>query len=102
MNTTLVRALVVLVPVLAFAVWSGSALTRTPTPGTRLRFIGAMCLVVVVLTHVAEALNALPFMHWGSPDSVGHYLDLVSAIAGVTLTASGLLLQARERVRPHR
>ena len=50
---------------------------------------GCGCLVVVVLSHVAERLHLLPGMGWGLPDSPGHYLDLVSAIAGV-----GLLLAA--------
>ena len=46
---------------------------------------GCGCLVVMVLTHIAEALNFLPGMGWGLPNSPGHYLDLFSAIAGVVL-----------------
>jgi hypothetical protein len=46
---------------------------------------GCSCLIVVVLTHVAERLQLLPGMGWGLSDSPGHYLDLISAIAGVTL-----------------
>ena len=46
---------------------------------------GCCCLIVVVLTHVAERLQLLPSMGWGLPDSPGHYLDLVSAVAGVAL-----------------
>ena len=49
---------------------------------------GSACLVVVMLTHVAEAWHILPGMGWGLPDSPGHYLDLASAIAGVALLLS--------------
>jgi hypothetical protein len=51
----------------------------------RLLLAGGGCLVVVALTHVAEALHVLPVMGWGQPDSPGHYLDLFSAISGVVL-----------------
>jgi hypothetical protein len=37
-------------------------------------------LIVVALTHVAEAFNIFPSMGWGLPDSPGHYLDLASAV----------------------
>ena len=46
---------------------------------------GCCCLIIVVLTHVAERLQLLPSMGWGLPDSPGHYLDLISAVAGVAL-----------------
>lgn len=49
------------------------------------------CLIVVVLTHVAERLGILLRMGWGLPDSPGHYLDLVSAVAGIgLLVAAGI------------
>jgi hypothetical protein len=53
---------------------------------------GCGCLAAVVLTHVAERLHWLPGMGWGLPNSPGHYLDLVSAIAGTALLlAAGVL-----------
>ena len=59
-----------------------------------LQLVGAGFLVVVVLTHVFEALHLFPFMHWGDERSIGHYLDLSSAVLGVTLFATGFLLHA--------
>jgi hypothetical protein len=56
-----------------------------------LQLLGLICLTVVVLTHVAERLELFPSMGWGQPDSIGHYLDLVSAILGCVLLAVGLL-----------
>ena len=68
-----------------------------------LQVIGAGCLVVVVLTHVAEAYKLFPVMGWGLPTSPGHYLDLVSAILGCVLLPVGLLGDAtasrKERYR---
>jgi hypothetical protein len=56
-------------------------------------------LLIVVLTHVAEGLHLFTFMRWGDPHSVGHYLDLSSAILGVSLFPAGLLLRARTKLR---
>lgn len=46
---------------------------------------GVVCIVIVVLTHVAEHWHIFPGMGWGQPNSAGHYLDLSSAILGVAL-----------------
>jgi hypothetical protein len=53
--------------------------------------IGTGFVIVVILTHVAEALHIFPVMGWGLPNSPGHYLDLVSAIAAPTLLSVGYL-----------
>ena len=54
-----------------------------------LTLTGCACLFIVVLTHVAERFNIFPTMGWGLPDSIGHYLDLLSAIAGIGLLVTG-------------
>jgi len=51
-----------------------------------------VCLVIVVLTHVAEMLQIFPDMGWGLPNSRGHYLDLVSAVLGSTLLIADAVL----------
>jgi len=53
--------------------------------------------VVVILTHVYEALHLLPWMRWGLEDSPGHYLDLSSAIFALKLFLIGYLLHALEK-----
>ena len=58
-----------------------------------LRLVGGLCLLIVVLTHVAERFDILPGMGWGLPDSTGHYLDLVSAVAGVGLVLASFILR---------
>lgn len=57
-----------------------------------LAWAGCGCLLVVVLTHVAEHWNILPGMGWGRQGSLGHYLDLLSAVAGIALLVSVLML----------
>ena len=56
-----------------------------------LMLFGAVCLTIVVLTHVAETFGLFPSMGWGQPDSAGHCLDLASAILGCTLFPVGLI-----------
>jgi hypothetical protein len=56
-----------------------------------LQIFGAACLVVVMLTHIAERFDLFPGMGWGLPHSLGHYLDLVSAILGCILLPLGFL-----------
>jgi hypothetical protein len=49
------------------------------------------------LTHVAETLHLFPGMGWGQPTSIGHYIDLVSAILGCALLLLGFLGRAFTR-----
>lgn len=94
MNVPLVRALAALVPMSLLL--SGSTILFLRRKGVRslVQVIGAGCLVVVVLTHVCEALHWLAWMRWGDEYSVGHYLDLSSAVLGVALFPIGYFLDA--------
>ncbi len=47
--------------------------------------------MIVVLTHLSEALHLFPSMNWGRPHSIGHYLDFWSAVLGLTLFPVGYL-----------
>jgi hypothetical protein len=95
MNSTLLKASIALVPVSALVAYSATAFVKLRTVPTLLQLIGAACLVLVVLTHVAEGLHLFPAMGWGEPSRVGHYLDLSSAALGVTLTPLGYIRQRR-------
>jgi succinate dehydrogenase/fumarate reductase cytochrome b subunit len=59
-----------------------------------LQLLGAGCLVIVVITHIFEALRVIPWMQWGMQHSIGHCLDLCSAVLALTLFPAGYLLQA--------
>ena len=97
MNATLLRTLIALLP--AGILFAGSAVLffKRKTTHSFLQFIGAGCLVIVVLTHVSEALRLFPWMGWGLEHSVGHYLDFSTAILGLTLFPIGYLLHALAR-----
>jgi len=93
MSATLDKALAALVPVCALITWLTVLLRKRRTVFLELQLVGAVCLLIVVLAHVCEASHLFPRMRWGEPDSPGHYLDLSSAIAGITLLSSGYVLE---------
>ena len=71
-------------------------MARKAVAMTRLFLLGgSTCLLVMVLTHVAEALHFLPGMGWGLPNSLGHYIDLFSAVSGILLLLLACVVQRR-------
>jgi succinate dehydrogenase/fumarate reductase cytochrome b subunit len=92
MNVTLLKALVLLVPAALLFSYSLVLFWRR-TPWSALQLVGATCLVIVVLTHICEALRLFRWMQWGAEHSAGHYLDLSSAVVGLTLFPAGYLLR---------
>src|SRR5579864_6608446 len=94
MSDTLLKALVASVPVCMLFAASVVLFFRRKTLWSLLQVLGTGCLIVVILTHVSEALHLFPWMHWGREHSAGHYLDLSSAVLGLTLFPIGYLLHA--------
>lgn len=68
----------------AFVVW-GVQFAKERAISSGLRLIGSVLLLVVAASHFAEKFRWLAWMGWGLPNSPGHYVDLVSAIVGVSL-----------------
>lgn len=99
MTPTLARSIVVAVPVIVLLVVSLARLSRRRTASAVLQLAGALCVVVVVLAHVAEGARLLGFMGWGEPHSAGHFVDLGSAILGVVLLAASALSAGVGRAR---
>jgi len=95
MSATLIKSFVALVPSSMLFVGSIILFSKTKNVGSVLQLLGAGCLIVMILTHVAKALQLFPFMHWGQEHSIGHYFDLISAILGITLFPLGYPLHAR-------
>jgi len=91
----LVKALLALVPAVLLLALSVAVFVKRRNLAAFLQLAGSGCLVIVVLTHVCEALGLFPWMRFGEPDSLGHYLDLTSAIVGVTFFIAGWLLRLR-------
>lgn len=94
MNPALLKALFALLPACLLLLGSGITFHREKTLAVGMQLTGASAIVLVVLTHLCEALHLFPDMHWGMEHSAGHYLDLVSAILGLALFPTGYLLQA--------
>jgi hypothetical protein len=94
MNPTLLIALVALVPTGVLLFGEAVFFSKRKTAGALLQFLGAGCLMVVVLTHVCEGLSWLSWMHWGEKHSAGHYLDLTGAVVSVALLPVGFVLHA--------
>jgi hypothetical protein len=101
MNPSLMRALIALVPVLVLLCGTAALYARTKAVSAFVQLLGATCLLVVVLTHVCEALNLFPSMGWGAESSVGHYLDLAGAILGLALLLTGCVLYAFRKRHAH-
>ena len=97
MNSTLVVALVALVP--AGMLFFGSAVLfrRTRTAPCLVQFIGACGFIVVILAHLCEGLHLFPWMGWGQERSVGHYIDFTAALDGIILFPTGYLYHALRR-----
>jgi hypothetical protein len=68
----LIKTLFIAVPVTLISVGSLVMFVKTRTLPPLLWLAGSVCLVIVVLAHVAEAMRWFPRMQWGQPDSVGH------------------------------
>jgi hypothetical protein len=72
---------------------------RVRSVSSFLQLTGAGCLIVVVLTHIAEALRLFPSMQWGLPHSLGHYVDFGSAVLADALFPVGYLSHALSTAR---
>ena len=96
MNDAVLKPFVALIP--ACLVFAGAAIIwlRRKSTSSIFQLLGAAALVLVVLAHVFEALHVFPRIGWGSQNSVGHYLDLLCAILGVTLFSLGYLIHAMD------
>ncbi len=94
MNIALIKTIAAMVPVCILFAGSVVLYFRNKTPSSVLQLLGAGCLVIVLFTHICEALGLFPWMHWGLKGSIGHYLDFWSAAVGLTLFPVGYLFHA--------
>ena len=99
MSASALKGLLALVAACVFlAVCVVLFLTRRGLSST-LQALGIGCFGVMALTHVFEKFSILPELGWGRPHSVGHFIDLVAALLGVTLVTTGFLLWCRDHHR---
>jgi hypothetical protein len=93
-----VKIVLLVIGMTVAALFFGSAVSfaRERSGWRSVQLFGSVCLVAVVLAHVAEAFDLLPGMGWGLADSPGHYLDLCSAIIGLILLPLGYVFAWRK------
>lgn len=94
MNATLVKALIALLPSGILLAASAVMFAKQRRLWSILQLAGAAGMVLVILAHVCEALQILPWLHWGQERSAGHYVDLFGGMVAITLFPLGYLLQA--------
>ena len=94
MNATLIKALFALGPACMLLVGSAVLLWRERALWSFLQLLGAGCLTMVVLAHIAEGLHLLSWMNWGLERSMGHYLAFCSAVLGIATFPTGYLFYA--------
>jgi uncharacterized membrane protein len=94
----LLKLISISISVCVVLIFSLIAFVRTSS--SLVQLTGCAFLLIVVLAHVAEAYHLLPRMGWGLPNSPGHYLDLFSAIFGITLLVFGYV--SRRNIRRRR
>ncbi len=97
MNVTLIKAVVASIAVAVIFWYAITMFAQRQTLWSAIQLTGAGGFAVVVVAHMCEALHLLPWFGWGEEHSVGHYIDLTSAILGLTLLPFGYLLHRRER-----
>lgn len=102
MNVTILKPLAALVPACMLFAGALVLFLRGKTACSLLQLLGSGCLVLVVLTHVSEALHLFSAMQWGLENRVGHYLDFVNAALGLTLFPIGYLFFAPRTRRQFR
>jgi hypothetical protein len=95
--TTLSKAILAGSGVTVLITYAIATFRRTKQLSAGLLGLGAVFLMIVVVTHVAEALRLWPWMHWGQPTSPGHYLDLASAVHGVVFVVASCALAVATR-----
>lgn len=86
--------LVIGLPVLVLLAGASVLFFKRRDGASILQLLGAACLMITVLTHVAEAFGLAPWMGWGFPNSPGHYIDLLSVVLGATAFPLGYLAHA--------
>jgi uncharacterized membrane protein len=97
MNATLGVSLIIGTPILILLVLSFLRFIHRPTVPGVFPALGAACLFVMVLTHIAEALRVFPAMGWGQRHSPGHYLDLISTFLGIAFLVAASLCPLLKR-----
>ncbi len=97
MNSHTAALFVLSMPAMLLFVGSIILISKCRSAFSWLQLIGSAGLMLVVLTHFAEAFELIPWTGWGLENSTGHWLDLGSAVVALTLFPIGYLAHALAR-----
>lgn len=93
MDVAVLRGLLSLAGACVFVGVSAALFVTRRDLGSALLATGIGWFGVMALTHVFESFSILPAFGWGRPRSVGHFIDLVAALLGVTFVTLSFLLR---------
>jgi hypothetical protein len=94
MSAAVLKGLLALAAACVFLSASGALLWTRRGFASVLLALGLGCFSIMALTHVFAAFSIFPRLGWGQPHSVGHLIDLVAALLGVTLVATSFLARS--------
>jgi|SRR5580658_10493842 hypothetical protein len=92
MNAVVLKGLLALGASCAFLCVSAARLWTRRGFGSTLQALGLACFAFMALTHVFEAFSIFPSLGWGQPRTLGHFIDLVAALLGITLVATSFVI----------
>ena len=99
MSAAVLKGLLALAAALVFFGVSGVLFLTRRGLHSALQAWGLGSFGVMALTHVFQEFSILGSLGWGQPHSVGHLIDLVAALLGVTLVTTSFLLWRRDERR---
>ena len=99
MSATSLRGLLALAAACVFLAVSVTLFLTRRGLVSGLQAFGIGCFGIMALTHVFQAFSILPAFGWGQAHTIGHLIDLVAALLGVTFVVTSFLLW---RCRQHR
>lgn len=102
MDASVLKGLLALAGTCVFLAVSAALLLTRRDFASVLLASGIGCFGVMALTHFFESFSILPAFGWGRPHSVGHLIDLVAALLGITFTTLSFLLRRSGAPSNHR
>ena len=93
MDAAVLKGLLALTAACVFLAVSAALFLTRRDLGSALLASGIGWFGVMALTHFFESFSILPAFGWGRPHSVGHLIELIAAVLGITFVTISFLLR---------